>query len=214
MKVIIPALNEEKTIYNVVSVFHSHPRISDVIVMIDDKTEDNTESEARLAGAKTHRIHKVSGKGQLIQMGVILRYPPQYSGEERVILSDGDYIRINNHVVEMVTSEQVRGMRIIVPRNPGAMRWKSSGFPSPFDPVAWAVNSGLRNVPLTLIRLQDPGLHGYLTETQLNSKAQTEGVPIELLQVDSLIAPLRFTKQRLQAMEEDRQWGIANGVLK
>lgn len=205
MEVIIPALNEEKTIYNIVHTFKAHQRIGNVIVMIDDKTNDNTESEARLAGAETLRLNGITGKGQLIRWGTV------GMDEERVILSDGDYTRINKHVVEMVASPQVTGMRVIVPRFPGAARWNASGFPAPFHATAWAVNSGLRNVPFKLIEGQV--LHGFLTETQLNKKAQEEGIEIELIQVDSLIAPLRFTDARLNAMEDDRKWGIAHGVL-
>lgn len=205
MEVIIPALNEEKTIYNIVHTFKAHQRIGNVIVMIDDKTNDNTESEARLAGAETLRLNGITGKGQLIRWGTV------GMDEERVILSDGDYTRINKHVVEMVSSPQVTGMRVIVPRFPGVARWNASGFPAPFDATAWAVNSGLRNVPFKLIEGQV--LHGYLTETQLNKKAQEEGIQIELIQVDSLIAPLRFTDARLNAMEDDRKWGFEHGVL-
>lgn len=206
LDVIIPCLNEEKTIYNIVHTFKQHARIGNVIVMIDDATKDNTESEAKLAGAETLRLNGITGKGQLIRWGTV-----GMSDVERVILSDGDYMRINKHVVEMVSSPQVDCMRVIVPRFPGAARWNASGFPRPFDASAWAVNSGLRSVPFCLI--QGQVLHGYLTETQLNKKAREEGIDIELIQVDSLIAPLRFTDKRLAAMEEDRQWGLDHGVF-
>lgn len=204
--VIIPAKNEQMTIYNVVQAFRECKRIVNVIVMVDDKTNDSTRVEAQEAGAETIRLNGISGKGQLIAWALVGRQE-----QERIILSDGDYTRINANVVNMVTSPQVVGMRVIVPRFPSEAQWKASGFPFPFDQNAWAVNSGLRNVPVKIAQSQL--LHGYLAETQLNKEARRQGIPIELVQMNSLIAPLRFTDERLQAMEEDRRWGLTQGVF-
>jgi hypothetical protein len=85
------------------------------------------------------------------------------------------------------------------------------GAPFPFNPTAWGVNSGLRSFPKFLVA--DITLHGYLVETQLNQEARKQGIVIEYLSESALVQPLRFSERRLEAMEEDRAWGVANGVL-
>ena len=68
ISVIIPALNEEKTIGQVVSFCLREPRVAEIIV-VDDQSGDNTADLARLAGAKV-LISKVRGKGISMKEGI------------------------------------------------------------------------------------------------------------------------------------------------
>jgi len=61
LTVIIPALNEDKTIAQVIRFCQSEPLVSEIIV-VDDKSEDKTASIARQEGAKVI-ISAVRGKG-------------------------------------------------------------------------------------------------------------------------------------------------------
>jgi hypothetical protein len=207
IEVIIPALNEEKTIHHIVAACLHAPSISAVHVMVDAKTTDHTAREADSAGAYVNQFHGVSGKGQLIS------YVAQVVQSPRIMLCDGDYTRFSPHIAEIATAihHPYDTMRIIVPRHPTQEQWKTGDAPFPFDPGAWGVNSGLRSFPKFL--LDNIELHGYLTETQLNREAVSRGVVIERLYEPSLVQPLRFSQRRLEAMEEDRAWGVANGIL-
>jgi hypothetical protein len=207
IEVIIPALNEETTIYHIVASCLRAPSISVVHVMVDAKTTDGTAGAALSAGAVVNRFHGVSGKGQLIS------YVAQVVQSPRIMLCDGDYTRFSPHIAEIATAIHHSNdtMRIIVPRPPTPAQWKAGGAPFPFNPGAWGVNSGLRSFPKFL--LDNIELHGYLTETQLNREAGSRGVIIEQLYEPSFIQPLRFSQRRLEAMEEDRAWGVANGIL-
>lgn len=68
LTVIIPALNEEKTIGQVVTYCLLDPSVSEVIV-VDDKSEDNTAARAQQAGAKVI-ISASRGKGISMKEGV------------------------------------------------------------------------------------------------------------------------------------------------
>jgi len=68
LTVIIPALNEEKTIAQVIKFCLSEPAVSEVIV-VDDTSEDNTVAVAREAGAKV-LISATRGKGISMKEGV------------------------------------------------------------------------------------------------------------------------------------------------
>lgn len=68
LTIIIPALNEENTITNVVNFCNSNKLVSEVIV-IDDKSEDNTVTLAEKAGAKVI-ISAARGKGISMKEGI------------------------------------------------------------------------------------------------------------------------------------------------
>ena len=80
--VIIPTLNEAKTIGNIVGFCLENPFVSEVIV-VDDNSEDETVSVASAAGAKIINS-KIRGKGISMKEGV------QMAGNEILIFLDGD----------------------------------------------------------------------------------------------------------------------------
>lgn len=68
--VIIPALNEEATVGYVVRLAKNSPNVSEVIV-VDDKSMDNTIEEARREGASVITSTKL-GKGTSMKDGVLV----------------------------------------------------------------------------------------------------------------------------------------------
>ena len=68
LTVIIPALNEEKTIRQVINFCRSEENVSEIIV-IDDKSEDNTVSIAKEAGANVI-VSAARGKGISMKEGI------------------------------------------------------------------------------------------------------------------------------------------------
>ena len=205
--VIIPALNEQETIGQIVREFRKHPRIREVNVMVDGETTDDTYSVALNAGAVVYRLLGVTGKGQLIRWGLTTIVT------EYVVLSDADYTGLNHHTITLLAPQYrpMRQMRIVVPKTPTKKEWRDSKFPIEFNHTAWAWNSGLRSFPTDLAYGIE--FHGYLTETQLNKAAKEREYEVSLIPEASLHAPLRFTQKRMEAMEADRQWGLKNGVF-
>ena len=67
--VIIPALNESKTIGHVISLVKASPIVSEILV-IDDKSVDNTVDAAREAGAKVYTSTTL-GKGASMREGIM-----------------------------------------------------------------------------------------------------------------------------------------------
>lgn len=82
LTVIIPVLNEANTIHNVVRFCLQHSIVSEVIV-VDDKSEDDTVNIATAAGAKVI-ISQVRGKGISMKDGI------KASTNELLIFLDGD----------------------------------------------------------------------------------------------------------------------------
>ncbi|HET9744900.1 MAG TPA: glycosyltransferase [Chitinophagaceae bacterium] len=82
ISVIIPALNEEKTIGNIVKYCLAEPLVSEVIV-VDDKSTDHTAGVAAKSGAKVI-VSDVRGKGISMKDGIRQAY------NELVVFLDGD----------------------------------------------------------------------------------------------------------------------------
>ena len=98
--VIIPALNEEKTIRQVVHLANNSAHVSEVIV-VDDKSMDNTVAEARKEGATVITSTKL-GKGASMRDGILL------AKNEIIVFLDADIISYSKDVVELLTEPIVK----------------------------------------------------------------------------------------------------------
>lgn len=94
--VIIPALNEEKTIRQVIQFCQSEPGVSQIIV-VDDKSEDNTVSIAREQGAQVI-ISASRGKGISMKEGI------DASVNDFIVFLDADIDPYPEHTVQNLTA--------------------------------------------------------------------------------------------------------------
>ena len=101
---IIPALNEAKTICEIISTCMQSEYVSEVIV-IDDGSTDNTFEAANKAGAKVFRIEKNKGKGHVMLLGA------KEAKEDTFLFLDADLIGLNlehvNSLIEPVVNNDV-----------------------------------------------------------------------------------------------------------
>jgi Haloacid Dehalogenase superfamily, subfamily IB, phosphoserine phosphatase-like len=94
ISVIIPAINEDKTIGSVVKIAKSDPRVTEVIV-VDDKSFDNTVREAKLAGANVITSTKI-GKGASMRDGLLV------SSQDIVVYLDADLGKLDADAVNIL----------------------------------------------------------------------------------------------------------------
>ncbi|MEP7375406.1 MAG: HAD-IB family phosphatase [Chitinophagaceae bacterium] len=94
--VIIPALNEEKTVARVVKLAKESPNVTEVIV-VDDKSMDETVKEARNAGASVVTSTKL-GKGTSMKDGVLV------ATNEIIVFLDADIVTYPENVVMILTN--------------------------------------------------------------------------------------------------------------
>ena len=99
--VVIPALNEEKTIAQVVRLAKNSPHVSEVIV-IDDKSMDATIKEARKECATIITSTKL-GKGASMKDGVLL------AKNDVIAFLDADIITYPQNVIEILTAPIFNG---------------------------------------------------------------------------------------------------------
>lgn len=92
--VIIPALNEEKTIRHVVQLANKSADVTEVIV-VDDKSMDNTVEEAKKEGATVITSTKL-GKGASMKDGVLV------AKNEVLVFLDADITTYPENVVQLL----------------------------------------------------------------------------------------------------------------
>lgn len=99
--VIIPALNEGETLGTVISLVKKSSLVSEIIVM-DDKSEDNTVTVAREAGAIVYTSTSL-GKGASMREGIL------FAKNELLLFLDADIITYPEDIVELMTGPLTDG---------------------------------------------------------------------------------------------------------
>jgi len=99
--VIIPALNEAETVGSVIGLIKGSPLTSEIIV-IDDKSSDNTLQVARDAGATVY-TSTLLGKGASLREGIL------FARNEILLFLDADITTYPEDIVELMTAPLIDG---------------------------------------------------------------------------------------------------------
>lgn len=99
--VVIPALNEEKTVASVVTLAKENPDVSEVIV-VDDKSFDKTIEKAKEAGAVVITSTKL-GKGASMKDGVL------YAKNQIIVFLDADITTYPANIISLLAEPILKG---------------------------------------------------------------------------------------------------------
>ena len=102
VSVIIPALNEQKTISQVIELVSNSPVVDEILV-IDDKSDDNTIKQARkFKKVKIYTSPKL-GKGASMRDGMLL------AKNEVLVYLDADILTYPRNIVELLSDPIIKG---------------------------------------------------------------------------------------------------------
>ncbi len=102
VSVVIPALNEEETIFEIVSILAGINILDEIIVVCDGCT-DNTAALARAAGAEVVELAQNVGKGGAMMAGV------RAARNDVVLFLDADLIGLTSESVVNLVNPVLRG---------------------------------------------------------------------------------------------------------
>ncbi len=98
VSIIIPAFNEEKTIFGVIKVAAMHPCVAEVIV-VDDGSRDRTADEARKTKAQVISLSHNAGKAAAMARGAVA------AKGEILFFIDADIIGLTHELMDRLISE-------------------------------------------------------------------------------------------------------------
>ncbi len=124
IKVIIPAYNEECSIAKVV---HDVPKIVDEIIVVSNNSNDNTEENAKNAGA-TVLLEKQKGYGYACLKGMDY-VSNQDVLPDIIVFLDGDYSDYPEQLTELIEPIQWQGMDFVIGSRVKKLREKGSMTP-------------------------------------------------------------------------------------
>jgi HAD superfamily phosphoserine phosphatase-like hydrolase len=101
VSVIIPALNEEKTIRQVIQLLDKSPMVGEILV-IDDKSYDNTIKQARLPRVKIY-TSPIIGKGASMRDGI------QLAKGDVLVYVDADILTYPADIVDLMAGPILKG---------------------------------------------------------------------------------------------------------
>ncbi len=210
--VLIPALNEGKTVGAVVSAFKSFTELDVLVyVIVDPHTTDDTAAVA--AGHRASLIKSpLHGKGQGVNHAITLLDRANNDARE-LIFCDADVTISRGAIAELLLPlGRNAGQRIIIPRWPTLAEWDKAQTDAglKFNRDAWPLVSGIRRVRRKHI---PDGLYGYVMETQINRAVATAGQAVERFYSHATLSPLRFTPQRVEDLLAHGKYAKEHGLL-
>lgn len=95
---VVPAYNEQKTIYRVLSALKKSPRIDEIICINDGSTDNTVKQIKRIKGLTFINLKKNHGKGYAVARGV---YKAQ---GDIIVFLDADLHNLSEHLIEQITT--------------------------------------------------------------------------------------------------------------
>ncbi len=190
---IIPALNEEANIGNVLKVLLSSKYL-DEIILVDDGSQDKTAEIGRKLKVKVVKLSENGGKGNAMKQGV------KSTDAKIIVFFDADLIGLTkNHIFSLVYPIVKNEADMCV-----GMRDRLWGLPkliAKMDPLM--AIGGERAVKRDLFeKIPDKFLQGFAVETALNYYCSVKKLPVKYVVLPDL-----------KVVIKEKKWGFAKGFL-
>lgn len=166
---LIPALNEEATIGEVVSRITPHV---DRVIVVDDGSGDGTAAAARTAGAEVIVHERNAGKGQAVRSGLRRILEADYT---HVLLLDGDLQHLPEEAPRLIDAARETGADLVV----GERQFRRDEMPASryhANRIGSRALSGFMGVPLADTQC---GYRLFRTGTVRRMKLRATGYDIE-----------------------------------
>ncbi len=100
---VVPAYNEEKTVYNVLKVLTNSPLINRIVIVNDGSTDNSLSEIKKTKGIEVISYNQNQGKGQAIRTGT------KSLAEQIVLFVDSDLIGLKKKHIEEILSPLFKG---------------------------------------------------------------------------------------------------------
>lgn len=190
---IVPALNEEKNVGEVLRILSSCGCFNEVI-LVDDGSTDNTAGVGKSLGVKVIKIGKNSGKGNAMIEGV------KNTDAQIIFFSDADLVGLTReHIVSIIEPMLKENFAMCV-----GLRNRLANLPkliAKIDPLL--AIGGERAVKKEIFeRIPKNFLQGFAVETALNYFCLKNKLPVKYI-----LLP------KLGMVIKEKKWGLIKGFV-
>jgi glycosyltransferase involved in cell wall biosynthesis len=180
--VLIPALNEAKTVGNVVRVAREAGFTQ--ILVISDGSTDQTIQQARNAGAETLDLYPNRGKGGAVKAGALL------AKTKYLLLLDADLLKLEAHHLHAMLKPIQTGQA-----DTTAGLFVGGGMITDFGNRATPQWSGQRVIPRqTILNAKNLETAGYGIEIAINDQITQEQLKLEYIDLQGVSQVLKEQK--------------------
>jgi glycosyltransferase involved in cell wall biosynthesis len=191
---IVPALNEEKTVANVLKTLLKSEEI-DQVILVDNGSEDKTAEIGEQLGVKLIRARDKKGKGEAMRKGV------ENTEAQIIVFFDADLIGLKNEHIKKLVEPVLKDKAAM---SVGLIKGRLVGMPglmAKIDDLAAIAGqramkrSVFENTPFRFIK-------GFGVETALNYYCQKNKLVVELVAL-----------RGLKVVIKEKKWGFFKGFL-
>lgn len=192
---IVPALNEEKTVGNVLKVLLKSKELDEVI-LVDGGSEDRTPEIGEEVGVRVVRAGNLGGKGEVMKKGV------ESTEAEIIVFFDADLINLSLEHVSLLVNPIFKGEAVmcvgIRERRGGG---KMSEFFIKMDPLS-AIAGERAMKRFVFEEIPVDFIQGFMVETALNYYCL----------INKLAVRYAWLKG-LRIVVKEKKWGFFKGFL-
>ncbi|MFH1656173.1 MAG: glycosyltransferase [Candidatus Nealsonbacteria bacterium] len=191
---IVSALNEEKTVGNVLKIL-LQSEILDEVILVDGGSDDRTVEIGRKLGARVLTPGKMPGKGEVMKVGV------ESTDAEIIAFFDADLLGLRPEHASLIVEPVLKGEVAMCV----GLRGRLGGMPkimAKIDPIGGVIGgeramkrSVFENIPFKFIK-------GFAVETSLNYYCRKNKLPVRLVDLEGLDIVIK-----------EKKWGFWKGFL-
>ena len=192
---IVPALNEETTVGNVLSILLGS-KCLDEVILVDDGSSDKTAEIGEKLGVKVVKLPKIGGSGK----GNAMRQGAMATNAKIIVFFDADLLGLTTkHVDSLVIPVSSGQVSMCV-----GIRNRLFGLPkiiARLDPIM-AVG-GERAIRKELFeKIPDKFMHGFMVESALNYYCKYYKIPVKYAVLENL-----------KIVIKEKKWGFVKGFV-
>ncbi len=188
---VVPALNEETTVGDVLKVLLSHENLTDII-LVDDGSTDKTAEIGEELGVKVLKLIKNSGKGNAMRQGVLA------TEADIIIFLDADLIGLTReHISLLIDPLLENGIDMCI-----GVRERIFGLPKFFAKMDFITAIGGERAVKRNIFLDIPEklMQGFAVETALNYFCFKNNRKVSYAQLENINVVIK-----------EKKWGFWKG---
>lgn len=191
---VVPALNEEKTVGNVLRTLLESKKFNEII-LVDGGSKDRTVEIAKELDVKVIKAVNIGGKGQAMRKGV------ESTDAEIIVFFDSDLLGLKKEHIYLLIEPVEKGEAAMCV----GLRERYGGMPAfiaKIDPIGGVIGGERALKRSIFLGVPEKFIKGFAVETALNYFCRKNKLKVKLVKLEGLDIVIK-----------EKKWGFWKGFL-